>query len=170
MNLKTIQNENSLKNKCKKIKLVLSEVDGVLTDGCTYYSEKGEVMKKFNTRDGMAIALLKKNIPTILVSKENSKIVKARAKKIHATDAYIDVVNKEILLIKLCKKFKVKNFEIAYIGDELDDYDIMKKVGFSVTPHDGVKKIRKIANYICKKNGGEGAFREMADLILQYKI
>jgi len=160
----------NLKNKCKKIKLVLSDVDGVLTDGGMYYSDQGEVMKKFNTRDGMAVALLEKNIPTILISKENSKIVKARAKKIHAAEALIGIDNKEILLPKLCKKYKVKNFEIAYIGDDLNDYGIMKKVGFSVTPNDGIEKIKKIADYICKKNGGEGAFREMADLILQYKI
>ena len=159
-----------LKDKCKKIKLVLSDVDGVLTDCGMYYSDQGEIMKKFNTRDGMAIALLEKNIPTILISKENSKIVKARAKKIHAADVLIGIENKEILLTKLCKKYKVKNFEIAYIGDDLNDYNIMRKVGFSVTPNNGVEKLKKIADYICKKNGGEGAFREMADLILQYKI
>ena len=171
MNSQNKLNKSSgLKNKCKKIKLVLSDVDGVLTDGGMYYSEQGEIMKKFNTRDGMAIALLQKNIPTILISKENSKIVKARAKKIHAVEALIGIENKVILLPKLCKKYKVKNSEIAYIGDDLNDYEIMKKVGFSVSPNDGIEKIKKIADYICKKNGGEGAFREMADLILQYKV
>jgi len=160
----------TIQSKCKKIKLILSDVDGVLTDGGMYYSDQGEIMKKFNTRDGMAILLLEKNIPTILISGENSKIVIARAKKIHAAEALIGIKNKEILLPKLCKKYNVKNSEIAYIGDDLNDFKIMEKVGFSVTPNDGIEKIKKIADYICKKNGGEGAFREMADLILQYKM
>ena len=160
----------TIQSKCKKIKLILSDVDGVLTDGGMYYSDQGEIMKKFNTRDGMAILLLEKNIPTILISGENSKIVIARAKKIHAAEAIIRIKNKEILLPKLCKKYNVKNSEIAYIGDDLNDFKIMEKVGFSVTPNDGIEKIKKIADYICKKNGGEGAFREMADLILQYKM
>jgi len=170
LNSKTKKNKITLKNKCKKIKLVLSDVDGVLTDGGMYYSKQGEIMKKFNTRDGMAIALLQKNIPTILISKENSQTVMARAKKIRVSEVLLNIENKELLLPKLCKKYNVEYSEIAYIGDDVNDYEIMKNVGLSVTPNDGIEKIKKISDYICKKNGGEGAFREMVDLILRYKI
>ena len=104
------------------------------------------------------------------MTKENSIIVKKRGKKMNVADTYVNIKNKEHELEKICKIFDVKKNEIAYIGDDLNDYGIMKKVGFSVTPNDGIEKIKKIADYICKKNGGEGAFREMADLILQYKI
>ena len=74
------------------------------------------------------------------------------------------------MLEKICKKYRVKLNEIAYIGDDLNDFQIMKKVGFSATPNDGVDKIKSISNYVCKKKGGEGAFRELADLIINFKI
>ena len=155
--------------KCKKIKLVISDVDGVLTDGGMYYSEKGEVLKKFNTRDGMAIKLLENGIKTILITQENSKIVKARAKKIKASGVFIGISKKELLLPKICKKYNVSNSEIAYIGDDLNDNKIMKKVGFSATPSDGIAEIKLVSDYVCKIKGGHGAFREFCDLILKYQ-
>ena len=75
-------------HKCQKIKVIISDVDGVLTDGGVYYSEKGEILKKFNTRDGMAIKLMQYGIKTIIVSQEKSKIIQARAKKIKASDVF----------------------------------------------------------------------------------
>ena len=155
--------------KCKKIKVIISDVDGVLTDGGMYYSEKGEVLKKFNTRDGMAIKLLENGIKTILITGENSKIVKARAKKIKASNVFIGISKKELLLPKICKKYNVSNSEIAYIGDDLNDYKIMKKVGFSATPSDGIAEIKLVSDYVCKIKGGHGAFREFCDLILNYQ-
>tara|TARA_B110000014_G_C19774357_1_gene402851 strand:- start:104 stop:598 length:495 start_codon:yes stop_codon:yes gene_type:complete len=155
--------------KCKKIKIIISDVDGVLTDGGMYYSEKGEVLKKFNTRDGMAIKLLENGIKTILITGENSKIVKARAKKIKASSVFIGISKKELLLPKICKKYNVSNSEIAYIGDDLNDYKIMKKVGFSATPSDGIAEIKLVSDYVCKIKGGHGAFREFCDLILNYQ-
>ena len=94
--------------KCKKIKLLLSDVDGVLTDGGMYFSEKGEIMKKFNTKDGMGVELLKnQKIKTIFITKENSKISEKRAKKINA-QIYLGVLNKEKILKKV--KHKIQNF------------------------------------------------------------
>ena len=131
---------------CKKIKLVITDVDGVLTDGGMYYSDKGEIMKKFNTKDGMGVELLlKNNIKTILMTKENSIIAKKRGKKINAVATYINVKNKEEELDKICKKFNVSKSEIGYVGDDLNDYKIMKMVGFSATPANGVKQIKNIA-------------------------
>ena len=102
--------------KCKKIKLVITDVDGVLTDGGMYYSEKGEIMKKFNTRDGMAVELLHNNlIKTVFLTKENSKIVKSRGKKVKADGVYINISSKEKYLMQICKKFAVKSDEIAEI-------------------------------------------------------
>ena len=153
-------------HKCQKIKVIISDVDGVLTDGGVYYSEKGEILKKFNTRDGMAIKLMRYGIKTIIVSQEKSKIIQARAKKIKASDVFTGILKKELLLPKICKKYQVSKSEIAYIGDDMNDYEIMKKVGFSATPADGMKKIKLISDYICKTKGGAGAFRELSDLIL----
>ena len=117
----------------------------------------------------MAIKLMQHDIKTILITQEKSKIVKVRDKKIKASDVFIGISKKELLLPKICKKYKVSKSEIAYIGDDLNDYEIMKKVGFSATPADGMKKIKLISDYICKTKGGNGAFREFSDLILNQK-
>ena len=153
--------------KLKKIKLVITDVDGVLTDGGIYYSDKGEYMKKFNTRDSMGMELLLQNkIKTIFMTRENSEIVKERAKKIQIIDLYLDVQKKEKILPEILKKYDVTKDEIAYIGDDVNDLEIMKIVGFSASPNDGVNIIKKTADYTCAKAGGKGAFREIAELII----
>jgi len=152
---------------CKNVKLVISDVDGVLTDGGMYYSDKGEIFKKFNTRDGMGVELLlKNNIKTILITKENSSIAKKRGEKIKVANTYINVKNKEEHLDSICKKFDLKFNQVAYIGDDLNDYKIISMVGFSVTPANGVDQIKDIVDYISKYNGGEGVLREIAEMIL----
>ena len=153
--------------KLKNIRLLISDVDGVLTDGGMYYSEKGEILKKFNAKDGMGVEiLLRSKVKTILLTRENSSIVKKRGAKIKAAATYIGTFNKELQLHKICKKFQVSPTEIAYIGDDLNDSEIMKLVGFAATPSDGIKDLRKIVDYVCRNNGGNGAFREIADLIV----
>ena len=157
--------------KIRKIKLVLTDVDGVLTDGGMYYSEKGEALKKFNTRDGMGVELLLQNkIKTIFISRENSKITKSRAKKVKAIQVLSGIKNKENELIKICKKFSIKPENIAYVGDDINDIAIMNKIGFSCAPSDCNDKVKTIADYICSKKGENGAFRELVDLILSTKI
>ena len=160
---------SKVQNKIKNIKLVLTDVDGVLTDGGMYYSADGEYMKKFNTRDSMGMELLLNyKIKTVLITRENSKIVKKRVQKIQTVDLYSGVLDKKDLLPKILKKYNVKYDEIAYIGDDINDIDIMKSVGFSVTPSDGNYRVKKISDYICDLKGGEGAFREFADIILKF--
>ena len=162
--------ELELLQKCKAIRLVLSDVDGVLTDGGMYYSANGELLKKFNTRDGMAVELLQKNnIKTVLITRENSKIAKQRGKKMKAVAVYTGVQTKEDKLEKICTKFMVQQNEIAYIGDDINDIAIMKLVGLSATPLDGSDEVKKIANYICKLRGGDGVLRELANFILSSK-
>lgn len=159
---------SKIKNKLKKIKLVLTDVDGVLTDGGMYYSETGEFMKKFNTRDSMGMELLLNiNIKTVFVTRENSKIVKKRIKKIRIADLYSGILDKSKLLPIILEKYGVKSNEIAYIGDDVNDIEIMKLVGFSVTPLDGNYEVKNISDYVCNVNGGNGAFRELADLIIK---
>ena len=157
--------------KIKKIKILLTDVDGVLTDGGMYYSSKGDVMKKFHARDGMEISLLKKNgIPTILVTKEKTLIVKQWAKKMNVKKLYDGIVKKEQVLKKICSEFKVKVEEIAFIGDDVNDVKLLEKVGLAVMPNDGIKQLRTICDYKCKARGGEGVLRETADLILGKKF
>ena len=159
---------NKLNQKCKKIKLVVTDVDGVLTDGGMYYSEKGEIMKKFNAKDGMGVELLlQNNIKTILLTRENSTIVKKRGLKIKAASTITGIQNKESYLKKICKKFRVSLKEIAYIGDDVNDIEISKLVGLSASPLDGVVRLKKNVDYVCRNKGGNGVFREFADLIIK---
>lgn len=157
-------------NKCRKIKLLLSDVDGVLTDGGMYYSRTGESLKKFNTRDGMAVKLLRNiGIPVIFITQEQSVISRKRINKVKATAIYSGITKKEDVLPKILKKFNIRKDEVAYIGDDINDLAIMKKVGFRTAPSDCEESIYNISDYVCTKNGGEGAFREVADLIISSK-
>ena len=158
---------SEIKKKCKKIKLLISDIDGVLTDGGMYYTENGEFMKKFNTRDGMVLKLLDQSIQTVFVTGEKSKITKPRARKINVNSIYEGITKKELILPIICKKYHLKPNEIAYIGDDVNDFDVMKRVGFCASPNDAIKKILEISDYVCTAKGGEGAFREFAEVILQ---
>ena len=153
--------------KFKEIKLVLTDVDGVLTDGGMYYTTEGDIMKKFHARDGMGVTLLRKhNIPTILITKEKTKMVKQWAAKMKVEKLYDGIIKKNMILDKVCKTFNLKSDEIAYIGDDVNDVPLLKVVCLAVTPNDGTKAAKSVSHYICKLKGGEGAFREFADLII----
>ena len=160
-----------LSKKCKKIKLLVTDVDGVLTDGGMYYSNNGEYLKKFHTRDGMGIELLLKyRIKTIAITKEDSEIVKTRMKKINVEKLYSGITQKETELENICREFEVNPSQIAYIGDDVNDIELMKKVGFSASPNDGIAQVKRIADYVCKTNGGDGVLREVADLIISTNL
>ena len=153
--------------KCKKIKLILTDVDGVLTDGCMYYSSSGEELKKFHTHDGMAVELLlQKNIKTIIITREKSKIVISRAKKINVFKVYSGIKQKDKILNQICTKFKVAPNEIVFIGDDINDEKIMKLVGLSFAPSDATQTTKNIADIITNASGGQGVLREVTDEIL----
>jgi len=159
-----------LRKKAKKIKIILTDVDCVLTDGGMYYTENGDIMKKFHTRDGMGVALLRKEkISTIIITKEKTKFVKLWAKKMKIEKLYDGIQKKEDLVNEICNHYNVKSEELAYIGDDVNDVALLKKVGLSATPADGIPKVKKNCDFVCKLKGGEGAFRELADLVLQSK-
>ena len=157
----------NIEDKCKKIKIVITDVDGVLTDGGMYYTKDGDVMKRFHTRDGMGVSLLRKNkISTIIVTKESTPIIREWAKKMKVIKLYDGVEQKEQIIESVCSEFKVKSEELAYIGDDVNDIVLLSKIGFSAVPRDAISDAKKIADYICKTDGGKGALREIADLIL----
>jgi YrbI family 3-deoxy-D-manno-octulosonate 8-phosphate phosphatase len=153
--------------KASKIKVVLTDVDGVLTDSGMYYSNKGDIMKKFHTRDGMGVTLLRKNnIPSIIVTKEKNEIIKQWSKKMKIDKLLMGVLKKEVVLEKICKNYGVKSSEICYIGDDVNDLELLKLVGLSATPSDGIIEAQKICDYVCENSGGNGVFREVANMIL----
>jgi 3-deoxy-D-manno-octulosonate 8-phosphate phosphatase (KDO 8-P phosphatase) len=158
-------------NKCKKIELVLTDVDGVLTDGGRYYSKDGEVLKKFHVRDGMGINILLRNqIKTAIVTKEKSMIVKKWSKDMNVSKNYFGIFKKELELEKICKYFSLNPDQIAFIGDDVNDLKLLKLVGLSATPNDGNALIKEKVDYICNCDGGHGAFRELSDIILKNKF
>ena len=160
-----------LLSKIKKIEILLTDVDCVLTDCGMYYDKRGDSMKKFHTRDGMAVTLLrKKSIPTIIVTKEKTIIVRKWAKRMKVYKTYDGIVDKVSILSKICKTFNVKSEQVAYIGDDVNDLELLKSVGFSAVHNDAISEAKIIADYIWKTNGGNGVLREIADLIISAKF
>lgn len=161
-----------LKEKLENIKLVLTDNDGVLTDAGVYYSEKGEVFKRFSIRDGMGVERLRKyaGIETVIVTGEKSGSVKSRAEKLNIKDYYLGVEHKPEILPEVLKKNNITPENIAFIGDDVNDLEIMKQVGFKATPSDGMDFIKDIADYVCKNRSGNGAFRELAELIIAFNV
>lgn len=160
---------NTKKSK-KKIKLFAMDIDGVLTDGGMYYSEEGEVLKKFNTKDGMGIELLwKNNIIPVIITKEDSEIVLRRAEKLKVKEVYIGIKDKLKIIEKLISKYNLEFENIAYIGDDINDLPVLKKVGMSFAPSDAEYLVKQIVDYVIHKGGGKGALREAVDTILSKK-
>jgi len=155
----------TLEEQLKKIKMLITDVDGVMTDGGMYYSEKGDELKKFNTHDGMGMELIReRGIKIAIVTKENTKIVEHRAKKLKVDELFQGVEDKLIVLEELKNKYNLEYSEIAYIGDDINDISVSKKVGISVCPNDAVDVVKNICTYIAEKKGGEGVVREICDL------
>jgi len=153
--------------KLPKIKMFLADCDGTLTDGGMYYSEHGEEIKKFNTRDGAGLRMLKeRGIVTGIITGEMSEIVRKRAKKICVDEVHLGISNKLATINQLCAKYGFDIQNVAYIGDDLNDYEALCNVGLGICVADSVKEIKKISVLITNALGGGGAVREAADFIL----
>ena len=153
-----------------KIKLFLTDVDGVLTDGGMYYSETGDELKKFNTRDGMGFHLLREaGIKSGIITTENTQIVERRAAKLKVDYVYQgkNTGGKLQTALEICRKEGITLAEAAYIGDDINCYDLLCEVGLAACPADAVDKIKTIPNIrILRKKGGEGVVREFIEIIL----
>jgi YrbI family 3-deoxy-D-manno-octulosonate 8-phosphate phosphatase len=150
------------------VKLFLTDVDGVLTDAGMYYSENGDELKKFNTRDGKAFELLKKaGIKTGIITSENTKIVENRAKKLNVDYLYQGALNKLPIIEKICSQENISLKQVAYVGDDVNDELALTKVGFPSCPQNANTVIKQIPNInILESKGGEGAFREFVEHII----
>jgi len=157
------------KIRVRKIKLLLTDCDGVLTDGCVYYSARGEEMKKFSFRDGMGVERLRKlcAIDTGIITKENSEIVARRVEKLKIVHYYAGVHDKVEAWNHILHKTKLAAEQIAYIGDDVNDAAVLALAGFSACPGDGIESVKSSVHYVCQAAGGNGAFREMAELIIR---
>lgn len=160
-----------LVNKAQRIRLVLTDCDGVLTDAGVYYSASGEELKRFSMRDGMGVERLRRlaGIEVGIITGESSPIVAARASKLRIQHLYLGVKDKEKKLWAILKDNDLKPAEVAFIGDDMNDEAIIQVVGLSACPSDAMKPIKTLADYCCENAGGHGAFREFAELIIQAK-
>ncbi|NLI10322.1 MAG: acylneuraminate cytidylyltransferase [Elusimicrobia bacterium] len=161
---------NSLISVANKIKMVLTDVDGVLTDGGMYYGKDGEAFKKFSTLDGMGISMLmKEGFVVGIITGENSPSVAKRAEKLNIKELYSGVKDKSVVLEKLLHKYKLKKEQVAYIGDDINDLGIMSCVGMPCCPSSAQLDVKKNAKFITNAKGGEGAFRELSNLLISAK-
>jgi 3-deoxy-D-manno-octulosonate 8-phosphate phosphatase (KDO 8-P phosphatase) len=148
-------------------KLVLTDIDGVWTDGGMFYDQTGNELKKFNTSDAIGVFFLKKlNIPIGIITGENTKIVKNRALKLKIEILFQGIDDKLSVVKKLCNEHKISIDQVAYIGDDIGDYKLLKSVGFSAAPNNSPNYIKEVVDFLTKKNGGEGAFREFVEHII----
>ena len=149
----------------KSVKLVLLDVDGTLTDGGMYFTENGDQIKKYNTKDGMAIKNnQRENLSFGIISHGHKlKMVKDRAELLGIEHIYVGQESKTVILDQWCGELGITPEEVAYIGDDINDIEIMSKVGVAVCPADAVNAVKKVADIILKKNGGAGCVREFLD-------
>jgi 3-deoxy-D-manno-octulosonate 8-phosphate phosphatase (KDO 8-P phosphatase) len=160
--------EQALLEKAKMIRVLLLDVDGVLTDGRIIYDSTGRDMKFFDVHDGMGVHLLKKaGIPTILITAKGSKAIKPRARDMQVDAVYENISPKSNVLAALFSKYKVNGDQICFMGDDLVDLCLMKRVGFPVAVANAADDIKSAASYVTLKQGGRGAVREIAELILK---
>ncbi len=157
----------ALNEKLKKIKLLAMDIDGTLTDASLFYSATGEMLKRFSTKDGMGITLLHKaGIKTAFVTSEDSPIVTARANKLKIDDVFLGCHDKSSALKELATKYNMTIENIAFFGDDVNDFHALNLAGFSACPNDAMQIIRENVDYVCRTNGGHGAARELAEMIL----
>ena len=152
------------------IKLLIFDVDGTLTSGAITYDNKGNEFKSFDVKDGMAIASWTKsfNMNAAIITGRKSDIVKKRSGELGIQHLYQGVHNKYEVIESILKELNITWKNVACIGDDLNDYKMLKKCKISFCPADAVTDIKDISNIICKSNGGFGAVREMIEYILKY--
>ncbi len=149
-------------------KLILTDIDGVWTDGGMYYDMHGNEWKKFNTTDSAGVLFCKRlHIPVGIITGENTVIVKRRAEKLGIDFLFMGIANKLKIARQLCETLKIDLQEIAYIGDDINDLNLLKEVGISAAPANAPAYIQEQVDFVTQKKGGEGAFREFVEEILK---
>ena len=161
-------NGDGLLEICRSIRLILSDVDGVLTDGGIIYDETGRELKRFNARDGFGIRLWERSGGLFgMVTGRSSHVVKMRADELGAVVLRQGVKNKAEAVDQIAESLGVTVSQIAFIGDDLPDLPAMKRVGLAATVADAPEEIRRAARWQSEKPGGCGAVRELIEMILR---
>lgn len=157
----------AVKELAKNIKLLALDVDGVLTDGSIYLSPQQEAVKKFNAKDGMGISCaVRTGLLIVIITGRKSPIIALRAKELGITKVYEGIKDKRLALYDLMQEYCLQKEEIAYVGDDLNDLPALTQVGLACAPADAVDEVKRICHFISDKEGGNGAVRQVLELIL----
>ena len=160
-----------MKEKLSIIKLVAFDVDGVLTNGEIIYTDSGQEAKIFNAKDGQGINLLNMHgFKTAIITARQSSIVDKRAKDLEIPEVFQGIKNKFAVIKILMEKYSLDLSEIAYVGDDLPDICVLERVGLACCPSDAVEEVKRICHFISDKEGGKGAVRQVADLIISSRV
>jgi 3-deoxy-D-manno-octulosonate 8-phosphate phosphatase (KDO 8-P phosphatase) len=149
------------------VRLLCVDVDGVLTDAGMYYGPDGEVLKKFNTRDGMGLARVRAaGVAVAIISGEDSAIVHARAAKLQIDDVFCGASDKLVAVDELCARHGLGRDEVAFVGDDLNDLSALERVGLACAVADAAAPVQAAAHYVTQRRGGDGAVREVCELLI----
>ena len=151
-----------------KIKIVMTDIDGVWTDGGMYYDKHGNEQKKFNTSDSVGVLFLKLlDIPIVIITGEDAPMVSNRAKKLNIKYVFLGAKDKLKIATNFCKKLGISLDEVAYVGDDINDIKLLQAVGFSACPENSPDYIKKQVQHIIPVKGGKGAFRAFVEYLLK---
>ncbi len=154
--------------RAKKIKLLVMDVDGVLTDGRIILGNYGDEIKNFDVNDGLGIMLVRKSgIKTVILTAKASRVVTKRAKDLKIDKVYHNFHYKIKALEMIRKKFKMNDDAICFVGDDVIDIPVLKRIGLAVSPPNAMIDVKEFAHFITEKPGGRGAVREVCDLLLK---
>lgn len=164
--------EQQARERAAAIRLLLTDVDGVLTDNGVYYSDNGEAMKRFSIRDGMGVERLRNlsRIVTGIITGETSPSVVRRAEKLGIQELHLGVKDKLGRVSEILERNGLQWSELAFIGDDVNDLAVLEKAGFSACPADAMGPVKEAVHYICGQKGGDGAFREFAERLITLRL
>ena len=148
--------------------MLLTDCDGCLTDGGMYYSENGDELKKFSTQDGLGFRLIRqKGIICGIVTGENTKLVKRRAEKLKLEILKMGIHDKLTTVKEICEEYHISMDEVAYIGDDVNDIELLRAAGFSASVPNAMEEVKEAVDFVTVRPGGSGAVREVIEYILK---
>lgn len=161
----------AFKTQLQSVKLLSLDVDGILTDGGLYYTETGGELRKFNVKDGMGMKKLREaGVEICIISASTTNAIQERGKRLGIPHVYTGAKNKIDILNKICAELNIDLSNVAHMGDDLNDLPIMEAIGTPITVADAVEAVKEQTIYITQKNGGQGAVREICDLLIALNL
>jgi len=162
------QKKKQLQEKAKKIKLLILDVDGVMTDGSIILDNEGNEFKRFHVRDGHGIKMIQRaGIPVVIITGRKSKVVEIRAGELGIKEVHQKIYKKSAVFDEMLKKYACRDENAAFMGDDVVDQELLKRAGLTAAPADAEEEAKKLADIVTKRGGGRGAVREFIDLILK---